>query len=199
MDVILTGIPLDALTELVNGWGTLPRQEDGRASDPLPSAAGIAQKLALPAHVGAALTSQTLADAADCLHGVFSAPDGGTCARSLTSLLSDTGIHPVVDTAADGALRAAWSLEDTGHALVAAAGITLREYLTDHGFARIGVCTGARCADVYIDQSPGGRRRFCSVTCQNRTRVAAFRSRKEAASDRAPHRDDRVRTDKRDG
>ncbi|WP_374119541.1 CGNR zinc finger domain-containing protein [Streptomyces sp. RKAG290] len=46
----------------------------------------------------------------------------------------------------------------------------------------MGTCAGERCVDVYIDQSPGGRRRFCSVTCQNRTRVAAFRSRRAAAS-----------------
>ncbi|MFI7320176.1 CGNR zinc finger domain-containing protein [Streptomyces venezuelae] len=50
-------------------------------------------------------------------------------------------------------------------------------------FARIGTCTGGHCADVYVDQSPGGRRRFCSVTYQNRARVAAFRSRWAAAAD----------------
>ncbi|MFI1676368.1 CGNR zinc finger domain-containing protein [Streptomyces sp. NPDC020607] len=50
-------------------------------------------------------------------------------------------------------------------------------------FARIGIRTGGHCADVYVDQSPGGRRRFCSVTCQNRARVAAFRSRRVAAAD----------------
>jgi len=30
----------------------------------------------------------------------------------------------------------------------------------------------------YIDASPGGQRRFCSVTCQNRARVAAWRQRR---------------------
>ncbi|WP_078940665.1 CGNR zinc finger domain-containing protein [Streptomyces cellulosae] len=33
-----------------------------------------------------------------------------------------------------------------------------------------------------MDQSPGGRRRFCSVTCQNRTGVAALRSRRAVAA-----------------
>ncbi|MFG2586647.1 CGNR zinc finger domain-containing protein [Streptomyces sp. NPDC048438] len=196
MAVILTGIPLDTLTELVNGWGTLPRREDGRGAKAHLPASGIAQRLGLPARVSAALTSQALADAADRLHEVFSTPDSETCARSLTRLLSDTGIRPVMEAAADGTLRSAWCVEDTDHALAGAAGIALREYLADHGFARIGICTGAHCADVYIDHSPGGRRRFCSVTCQNRTRVAAFRSRKAAASGRAPDRGDRVRTDR---
>ncbi|MFJ9036853.1 CGNR zinc finger domain-containing protein [Streptomyces sp. NPDC102406] len=63
-----------------------------------------------------------------------------------------------------------------------AAAVALRQYLGEQGFARIGVCTGGRCADVYVDQSPGGRSRFCSVTCQNRARVAAFRSRKAATT-----------------
>jgi len=39
----------------------------------------------------------------------------------------------------------------------------------------MGVCSGHRCADAYIDTSPAGRRRFCSVTCQSRARVAAWR------------------------
>ncbi|MGW7276460.1 CGNR zinc finger domain-containing protein [Streptomyces sp. NPDC054864] len=182
MAVMLTGMPLTALTELVNGWGTLPRQEDGRGDEPHWTAAGIAPRLGLPARVSATLTPQALSDTADRLHEVFSAPDGKGCARRLTSLLSDTGARPAMDAAADGSLRAAWRVDAKQHALVAAAGLTLRAFLADHGFARIGVCTGSHCADVYIDQSPGGRRRFCSVTCQNRTRVAAFRSRRAAAA-----------------
>ena len=35
-----------------------------------------------------------------------------------------------------------------------------------------------RCADAYVDASPGAHRRYCSVTCQNRERVAAFRRRR---------------------
>src|ERR687893_781219 len=34
-----------------------------------------------------------------------------------------------------------------------------------------------QCADVYVDTSPAGRRRFCCLTCQNRARAAAFRQR----------------------
>ncbi|MFI7385585.1 CGNR zinc finger domain-containing protein [Streptomyces sp. NPDC049813] len=182
MAITVTDIPLETLTRLVNGWGTLPRQEDGRGGDPHLPASGIAAELALPPRVSAALTADVLADAADTLHAVFSAPDAEAGARVLTRLLSGTGVRPVVDVDATGTLRAAWSVDDERDAPLAAAAITLRQYVAAHGFARIGICTGGRCADVYVDQSPGGRRRFCSVTCQNRARVAAFRSRRAAAS-----------------
>lgn len=185
MAVTLTEISLETLTQLVNGWGTLPRQEDGRGEDPHRPVSDITPGLGLPVHVSAALTAETLADAADRLHAVFSAPDGETCARELTRLLSETGVRPVLVTEA-GPLRPAWSVDDDGHAPLAAAATTLRQYLAMHGFARIGICTGGHCADVYVDQSPGGRRRFCSVTCQNRTRVAAFRSRRAAAAEARP-------------
>ncbi|MEU1349239.1 CGNR zinc finger domain-containing protein [Streptomyces sp. NPDC005795] len=174
---------LDTLTELVNGWGTPPRQEDGRGDTPHRPVADIAAHLRLPAYVSAALTPQALAQAADHLHGVFRAESGAACAQSLTQLLTSSGVRPALETGADGAPRAVWSVDDADHALVAAAATTLRRFLADRGFTRIGVCTGGHCADVYIDQSPAGRRRFCSVTCQNRTRVAAFRSRRAAGAD----------------
>lgn len=183
MAVTITEISLDTLTELVNGWGTLPRQEYGRGDAPHRPVADIAARLGLPAHVSAALTPQALAHAADRLHAVFRADAGAACAQGLSRLLTDSGVRPAVETGADGGLRAVWSVDHADHALVAAAATTLRQYLADRGFTRIGVCAGGHCADVYIDQSPAGRRRFCSVTCQNRTRVAAFRSRRAAGVD----------------
>ncbi|GAA2332749.1 CGNR zinc finger domain-containing protein [Streptomyces kunmingensis] len=183
MAVTLTDVSLEALTRLVNGWGTLPRQEDGRGEAPHLPVADITARLDLPARVSAALTPTALACAADRLHAVFSAPDSEACAHELTRLLSDSGVRPVMASGTAGTLRAAWNVDDADQALVAAAAITLRKYLVERGFARIGICTGGHCADVYIDQSPGGRRRFCSVACQNRTRVAAFRSRRAAADD----------------
>ncbi|MEU7647249.1 CGNR zinc finger domain-containing protein [Streptomyces huasconensis] len=178
MTVTFTEIPLQVLTDLVNGWGTLPREGDGRGDASHRPVSDIAPHLGLPAPVSAALTPEALAHAADRLHPVFSAPDAEACARHLTRLLADSGVRPVVRAEDGGKLRAAWSVDDADHALVATAAIALRQYLAAHGFARIGVCTAGNCADVYLDQSPGGRRRFCSVTCQNRTRVAAFRSRR---------------------
>lgn len=46
------------------------------------------------------------------------------------------------------------------------------------GYAeRFGICDADTCARVFFDNSKNGTRRFCSVTCQNRVKTAAFRSR----------------------
>jgi predicted RNA-binding Zn ribbon-like protein len=42
---------------------------------------------------------------------------------------------------------------------------------------RLGVCTAPRCDRVYVDTSHNGRRRFCTLACQNRVKTAAFRAR----------------------
>jgi predicted RNA-binding Zn ribbon-like protein len=42
-------------------------------------------------------------------------------------------------------------------------------------YDRLGVCTAPYCDRVYADKSRNGSRRFCSTTCQNRVKAAAFR------------------------
>ncbi|GIH97196.1 CGNR zinc finger domain-containing protein [Planobispora siamensis] len=46
---------------------------------------------------------------------------------------------------------------------------------------RLGVCTAPHCDRVYVDVSRNGTRRFCSTTCQNRVKTAAFRARGKGA------------------
>ncbi len=43
---------------------------------------------------------------------------------------------------------------------------------------RLGTCERAGCGRVFVDGSKNGSRRFCSTTCQNRTKAAAFRRRR---------------------
>lgn len=43
---------------------------------------------------------------------------------------------------------------------------------------RFGICVATNCDRVFVDTSKNASRRFCSITCQNRTKVAAFRARK---------------------
>ena len=97
-------------------------------------------------------------------------------------MLAESGVRPAVDLAG-GQPSETWRVDDPRQALLAAAALTLRHQLAGHDPARVGVCNGRRCsgqhcADAYIDASPGGQRRFCSVTCQNRARVAAWRRRR---------------------
>jgi predicted RNA-binding Zn ribbon-like protein len=42
---------------------------------------------------------------------------------------------------------------------------------------RFGICVAANCDRVFIDTSKNASRRFCSLACQNRTKMAAFRAR----------------------
>ncbi|MFF7341753.1 CGNR zinc finger domain-containing protein [Streptomyces sp. NPDC008163] len=178
MAATFTELPVEELTEFINAWGTLPREAAGRSA---PSQhVGIAAHLGLPADVDAKLTAGALTRTADRLHAVFAAESSEKGAQQLTDMLADTGARPVLEVAAHGSLNAAWRVNDLDQLLLASSALALRAYVAAHGFNRIGICTGDRCVDVYIDRSPGGRRRFCSVTCQNRTRVAAFRRRRAA-------------------
>ncbi|CAM4121844.1 CGNR zinc finger domain-containing protein [Nocardia ninae] len=45
---------------------------------------------------------------------------------------------------------------------------------------RIGRCARDGCAEVFVDTSRNGRRRFCSTRCSNRVHVAEHRSRRSA-------------------
>ena len=68
----------------------------------------------------------------------------------------------------------------TGWAAGCAAGLAV--VLGSDLRGRIGVCTAPRCDRVYVDASRNGTRRFCSTSCQNRVKTAAFRARSRATS-----------------
>jgi len=46
---------------------------------------------------------------------------------------------------------------------------------------RLRLCAAHDCANVHVDLSKNRSRRFCSISCSNRTNVAAYRSRRAAA------------------
>jgi len=170
----------DVLVWLVNEWGSVPRAAAGEDQAPYPDTGLLAALLAgsgvrdCPPEV---LANHALTQVADRLHPVFAAPDLSERVRLVTGLLAGTGVRPALDLD-DGRPGETWLVEDARQALPAAAALTLRHQLAGHDPARVGVCTGRDCADAYIDVSPAGRRRFCSVTCQNRARVAAWRQRR---------------------
>jgi predicted RNA-binding Zn ribbon-like protein len=56
----------------------------------------------------------------------------------------------------------------------------LAHALCDAGGARLGRCDRDGCEIVYVDTSRNARRRFCSLRCANRVRVAAHRGREKA-------------------
>jgi predicted RNA-binding Zn ribbon-like protein len=179
---VLTSVqvmPLEALVDLVNGWGSQPRDVAGETQLAYPPLMDLLVLAQVPDQVAVAVTDADLVRVADLLHPVFVAGEATERATRVTDLLAAAGVRPAL-RAVDGAIQAGWLVHDSGAAILAAAATALRAQLIDHSPDRLGTCAGRRCADVYIDGSPGGDRRFCSVTCQTRTRVAAFRQRKTA-------------------
>lgn len=151
-------MPMPALVEFVNEWGTLPRAVDNRPPSDDPTRTALA----------------------DALHPVFAASQAADRASLVTALLEQTGVRPALADH-DGVLAEDWTVDSPAPAPLAAAALALRHHLAEHP-GRIGVCADDQCADVYVDASPAGRRRFCCLTCQNRARAAAFRRRNRPAA-----------------
>jgi predicted RNA-binding Zn ribbon-like protein len=175
----------DVLVWLVNEWGSVPRAAAGEDQAPYPDTELLAALLAgsgVRSCPPAALTTPALRQVADRLHRVFAAAELSERVDLVAGLLADTPIRPTLDLEQNVADRpsATWQVDDASHVLLAAAALTLRHQLAEHDPDRIGVCSGRRCADAFIDASPAGQRRFCSLTCQNRTRVAAWRQRQSS-------------------
>lgn len=173
-------MPVSSLVMLVNEWGARPRDVAGEGATPYPARDGL--DLGIPGSQQRRLADRALVRVADRLHAVFAAGAARERARLVTELLAACRVRPVSLTTGARTARAAWAVDTAEQALVAAAALTLRDHLDRHGARRLGVCAGRDCADVYIDASPTHDRRFCSVTCQNRARVAAFRRRARTVS-----------------
>jgi predicted RNA-binding Zn ribbon-like protein len=118
---------------------------------------------------------------AEGIRAVFDAVAAGrtdAAARRVNEMLADTGARPWLDRH-DGE---PWHLhfhgaEDslvTGWAAGCATGLAV--VLGSDLRGRLGVCTAPRCDRVYVDTSRNATRRFCSTSCQNRVKAAAFRA-----------------------
>jgi predicted RNA-binding Zn ribbon-like protein len=62
---------------------------------------------------------------------------------------------------------------------------SLAHYLADHDVDRLRVCANEGCRWVFVDHSPGGRRRWCDMrVCGNRAKVARHRARQRRSATR---------------
>ena len=191
MAIEIQPLPLSLLVDLVNGWGTVPRAKaDARDRPPLTA---FTER-----HPGSdtGLTDTALERVADAVYPVFAAGGSAERARLVTDLMTRARIQPALGVA-DGRIRPSWLVARQRDALLAAAAVALHTQLVEHDPERLGTCASTSCGDAFADASPGAQRRFCSVTCQNRERVAAFRRRKagvpagSAAARRRPQVDGR--------
>jgi predicted RNA-binding Zn ribbon-like protein len=116
------------------------------------------------------------------LRGIFEAVGAGAvddAAAQVNAMLIRTGARPELEQhdgqpwhlhfhSADNTLPNGWAAGcATGLAVVLGGDL----------YDRLGVCTAPRCDRVYVDTSRNGTRRYCSTSCQNRVKTAAFRAR----------------------
>ncbi len=100
-------------------------------------------------------------------------------ALTLNALLAETGARPQLDRH-DGEpwhMHFHGSADSVAQGWAAGCATGLAIVLGTEMYSRLGVCTAPRCDRVYVDVSRNGTRRFCSTSCQNRVKAAAFRAR----------------------
>jgi len=180
-----TDVVVSAAVRLVNtltdgmAGGQPYRAPDG---GDLPRTAAAALRAGGPGRRLSRQEAAQLRDLSAALRAVFrhvANGDTDAAARQVNDLLAATGAHPWLERH-DGEN---WHLhfhgtQDslvTGWAAGCAAGLAV--VLGGPLYRRLGVCTAARCDRVYVDTSRNGTRRFCSTSCQNRVKAAAFRAR----------------------
>ncbi len=120
-----------------------------------------------------------VAESLRAVFDAFASGDVDAAASQVNTMLAQTGARPQLDRH-DGE---PWHVhfhgaEDSlaqGYAAGCATGLAI--VLGSEARDRLGVCTAPRCDRVYVDTSRNGTRRFCSTSCQNRVKAAAFRAR----------------------
>jgi predicted RNA-binding Zn ribbon-like protein len=125
-------------------------------------------------------TAAELRPWARTLRAFFEAGSLDAAVELLNGLLTDVPMHPHLADHDELGLHLHYAPPQVNlaHRFRATTLMNLSELLCDHGVDRIGVCAAPGCDRVYADDSRGGRRRFCSDACANRTNVAAFRARR---------------------
>ena len=170
--------PLALVVDMVNGWSGVVRRESGQDSDPYPDLVAVYR-----AHgwEGATTTDDRMVAVADRIHQVFAAATADERRTALNQAIA--ALAPTPQVTPDGAV---WSGIGAQHQLEAALLFALVEHArTDPDLMRLGACAADRCVDAYVDATRATTRRFCSLTCQNRARVAAFRRRTRDAASRS--------------
>lgn len=161
----------------VNEYGTEPRREANEQREPYPPLGTLGERGAASAD---GLAEAQLVALADGLHRVFASSSGPAAAKALNVLLEESCPAPRIRAGKGGdGYEKSWTVHSTtpaSAAPLAACALALLDVLT--GPWRFGVCEASGCVDVFVDRSPGGRRRYCSSLCQNRSKVAAFRRRR---------------------
>ncbi|WP_112247965.1 CGNR zinc finger domain-containing protein [Kribbella monticola] len=102
-----------------------------------------------------------------------------TAASAINELLASTRAAPVLVRHPESAWHLHFATEDVSIATgwLAEFGTATAMLLGSDDLDRLHPCAAERCDNLFLDATRNHRQRFCSTACQNRTKVAAFRSR----------------------
>lgn len=119
------------------------------------------------------------------LRPVFEASDAGdidAVIEGLNVLMEKYPITPMISAhdPDDLHLHVATRSASVSELLIGEALLGLSNVVCDLGPTRLGVCTAAKCEQVFVDTSPNQSRRYCSERCSSRANVAAYRARQRA-------------------
>jgi predicted RNA-binding Zn ribbon-like protein len=165
------------VVDVTNRWSPVALEASGEPVDP---AARLGR--GGDGHPAVAPGVDELGERAAQLHRVFLATDATARRGALNELIAAVEPRPAVDGSGQAWFVA--HVDALGFAELVAA--LWDHAATDPDLERLGVCDEDRCVDAYVDRTRANNRRYCSMTCQNRAKVAAFRRRRAAgATDRA--------------
>lgn len=174
-------LPIRLLVCIVNEWGEAPRIAAHEGTKPYPEVAAFrAERPEFWSHFPP-LDEESLIKTANLVHPLFASTSGEECAERLNDVIARAGMTPAL-TSEGWSVQEVWHVSRPDSELLAGAVLSLMNHLRHEPDAsRLGTCEGQACVDVYVDQSPAGRRQYCSLTCQNRNRTRAYRANRRAA------------------
>lgn len=169
-------LPIMLLVQIVNQWGNEPRMAAHGGTRPYPSVDALRAENPDIWSRFPAIDEVTLVETANLVYPVFASETGAECSEHLNAILGELRMSYAF-ASEESSVREVWRLADSDDALLAGAALCLMNHFRlEPDSGRLGTCEGDACVDVYVDQSPSRRRRYCSLTCQNRNRTRAYRA-----------------------
>lgn len=166
---------IDWVVEFVNEYSGATRAASDEEGKPYPDVAILGQAPPMATRVPA----DALAQLADEVFEVFAADSGASRVEHLDAVLSRAAPTPHLELD-ESTHSVSWDVGKPHLALHGSVALALVDLLVgqDESSAPLGTCQAKDCTDVFVDRSRATSRRFCSTTCQTRTKVAAFRARR---------------------
>lgn len=126
-----------------------------------------------------ASSAEDLRQLADRLYRVFASDSPHARRVALNEMIAEAAPLPIAEAAGPG-----WVVDDERKRGRAALALALWLHATsDPDLQRLGICSRQNCVDAFVDTTQGLSRKYCSLTCQNRVKVAAFRRRRREQGD----------------